>query len=246
MAQPLKRNNMTYTNRKQEITYKPGVVGRIARVVIPALKWLLPAAIFKWVYDKLYWLNKRRIWVLYATKSILTTPFQSRENKVKQSLTRQLLPYTMGGWKALENAFEVVARVKSMQVEGVFVECGVAQGGTAAMAALLRMTSIGVAAYSGRALQSLPYKAFEYMAYGLPILSSLNGELKEILEDEIIGKFYRPLDVDSFCRELNWLLENSDIRTEMGRRAKKLFDDKYSTNVIYPNMVSYIEGFLPN
>lgn len=116
----------------------------------------------------------------------------------------------------------------------------------AAMSGLLSMTSIGLASYSDRALQSLPYKPFEYMAYSLPILSSLNGEFKEIIEGEKIGKYYNALDVNSFCNALHWLLENSDLRTEMGSRAKRLFDQKYNSKVIYADMVSYLENFFPH
>lgn len=121
---------------RQEITYKPGLVGKTARLIIPLLQKALPTGAFKWVYDKLYWLNKRRIWALYTLKTLALWCFSSKESRVKQSLTRQLLPYTMGGPKALENAFEVVSLVETNNIQGAFVECGVAQGGTAAMLAL--------------------------------------------------------------------------------------------------------------
>tara|TARA_B100000886_G_scaffold307078_1_gene239880 strand:- start:30413 stop:31021 length:609 start_codon:yes stop_codon:yes gene_type:complete len=41
----------------------------------------------------------------------------------------------MGGCKCLENAFDMVQNVESNNIPGAFVECGVAQGGTAAMLA---------------------------------------------------------------------------------------------------------------
>lgn len=42
----------------------------------------------------------------------------------------------MGGRKALENAFDVVDLVESNNIAGALVECGVAEGGTAAMLGL--------------------------------------------------------------------------------------------------------------
>lgn len=119
----------------QNISYEPGFVGKLARVVIPVLQTALPSAAFKWTYDHLYWLNKRRIWLVYSIKSRVSAPFQPDNIRIKQSLTRQLLPYTMGGWRALENAWETVEKVENGGIEGAFVECGVAQGGTAAMLA---------------------------------------------------------------------------------------------------------------
>tara|TARA_Y100000748_G_scaffold225249_1_gene189734 strand:- start:307 stop:1176 length:870 start_codon:yes stop_codon:yes gene_type:complete len=120
----------------QEITYKPGIIGKIARVVIPILQALLPASSFKWVYDNLYWLNKRRIWITYSLSTKISGLTSGKETKAKQALTRKLLPYTMGGWKALENAFNVVSRIEKNKIPGVIIECGVAEGGTAAMMAL--------------------------------------------------------------------------------------------------------------
>ena len=122
--------------KKNEINYKPGLVGKFARIIIPILQTILPAKAFKWVYDNLYWLNKRRIWISYSLSTSITGLFSSNEVKTRQSLTRKLLPYTMGGWKALENAFNVTARIEKNKIPGVIIECGVAEGGTAAMMAL--------------------------------------------------------------------------------------------------------------
>jgi O-methyltransferase len=50
--------------------------------------------------------------------------------------THSLLPHTMGGRLALDNAFDVVWKVNEEGVEGALVECGVAEGGTSAMMAV--------------------------------------------------------------------------------------------------------------
>ena len=57
--------------QNQEIDYKPSIVGKVARVIIPVLQTILPVSTFKIVYDNLYWLNKRRIWITYS----VTTKF---------------------------------------------------------------------------------------------------------------------------------------------------------------------------
>ena len=96
----------------QEIFYKPSLVGRVARIIIPLLQTILPGSAFKWVYDNLYWLNKRRIWITYSLSTTISSLFGAKEHKIKQALARKLLPYTMGGWKALENAFNVIELIK--------------------------------------------------------------------------------------------------------------------------------------
>ena len=122
--------------QNDKINYKPGLVGRFARIIIPVLQTLLTPSLFKRVYDNLYWLNKRRIWLSYSLATRITAAFKDDEVKTKQAFTRKLLPYTMGGWKALENAFDVVSLIEKNNVPGIIVECGVAEGGTAAMMAL--------------------------------------------------------------------------------------------------------------
>jgi hypothetical protein len=42
----------------------------------------------------------------------------------------------MGGRKALENTFDIVRKIEHERVPGALVECGIAEGGTAAMLAL--------------------------------------------------------------------------------------------------------------
>ena len=142
----------------QEIYYKPGIVGKTARVMIPLLQTILPSSAFKLVYDNLYWLNKRRIWISYSIITTITGFFGTKETKIKQSLTRKLLPYTMGGWKALENAFNVIGRIEKNKIPGAIIECGVAEGGTAAMMAL-----------SSRALSEVDRNFWFFDSYeGLP------------------------------------------------------------------------------
>lgn len=120
----------------RNILYKPGFVSKTARLILPMLRAVMPSSAFKWIYDLLYALNKRRIWLVYSITSILRFPFFSEKERKKNYLTRMLLPFTMGGYRALENAFDVTTLIEEDQIPGDIVECGVAQGGTAAMLAL--------------------------------------------------------------------------------------------------------------
>ena len=109
-----------------------------------------------------------------------------------------------------------------------------------AMVALLRSSSVGLAAYTDKALQSLPYKPFEYMAAGLPIVSSLKGELANLLEGEAIGLQYEAGNATSLAGCLSQLAQQPDLREKMGQRALKLFEQRFSTEVIYPAFVAQL------
>lgn len=107
--------------------------------------------------------------------------------------------------------------------------------------ALMRLSSVGLAAYEKNSLQSLPNKPFEYMAAGLPILSSLRGELETLIRDEQIGLQYQAGDITSLVEKIRWLAANPDARREMGKRARRLFDERFSADVIYPRLVKHLE-----
>ena len=78
-------------NVENEINYKPGFVSRLAKIIIPILKALLPVKLFHWVYNKLYQINMRRIWLLYSISSHLSDLFASKEVK-PVSYTHLTLP----------------------------------------------------------------------------------------------------------------------------------------------------------
>lgn len=121
---------------KSELLYQPTFMGKIASKVIPILQKALPAGIYKYVYDFLYNFYKSLLRRSYIFRYIYFKIFGTKKQQLKVKLTLKLLPYTMGGHKALENAFDIVDIVEKNNIEGAFVECGVAEGGTAAMLAL--------------------------------------------------------------------------------------------------------------
>jgi O-methyltransferase len=122
--------------QKSNLNYTPSFMGKIARVVIPILQKSLPEKIYKLIYNFLYNLYKTLLRWSYVFKFCFYNLFGNRKQKLKVNLTHKLLNYTMGGRKALENAFDVVDLVESNNIAGALVECGVAEGGTAAMLAL--------------------------------------------------------------------------------------------------------------
>ena len=107
--------------------------------------------------------------------------------------------------------------------------------------ALLRLSSVGLAAYTEEALQSLPNKPFEYMAAGLPLLSSLRGELAALIRDEEIGIQYPPGDVFALIEGIRWFLFHPDTRLAMGLRARRLFEERFSAEVVYPRLIQHLE-----
>jgi glycosyltransferase involved in cell wall biosynthesis len=111
-----------------------------------------------------------------------------------------------------------------------------------AMATLLSISDIGLAAYATQALQSLPNKLFEYMAAGIPVLSSLTGEQQHLLASEAIGLHYIAHDQASLIAQLDWFAEHPAERAAMGARARDLFSQRYSAHAVYLDLVAHLEA----
>jgi glycosyltransferase involved in cell wall biosynthesis len=110
--------------------------------------------------------------------------------------------------------------------------------------AALKLSNLGLAAYSKNALMSLPNKPFEYMAAGLPLLSSLRGEMERIIEDNNIGRTYEGGNERSLAEHVKWFADHRKEAKEMGSRALGLFERTFSSDHIYSEMAKHLEGLV--
>ena len=78
------------------------------------------------------------------------------------------------------------------------------------------------------------------MSVGLPILSSLQGETKALLEMEEIGVTYNPIVKDDLIKKINKFLDRN-VCTKMRQNSQKLFDKKFSSKIVYNNFRDAIE-----
>ena len=111
----------------------------------------------------------------------------------------------------------------------------------ASIVAMLGLSSVGLAPYRDDASMSLPNKPYEYMAAGLPLLSSLRGELEELIHAEGIGLQYRAGGVASLVDRIRWLATNPEARREMGERSHNLFSERFAAEITYPGLVDHLE-----
>ncbi|MFK7003390.1 glycosyltransferase WbuB [Flavobacterium covae] len=102
------------------------------------------------------------------------------------------------------------------------------------------IASIGLMAYAKGAPQGLPNKIFEYMSYGLPILSSLDTETKDLLEEENIGLTYKANDPEDLIEKITSLIANPIALKQKGERARELYLTKYDSETIYNNFMQFL------
>ncbi|MBW2662076.1 MAG: glycosyltransferase family 4 protein [Deltaproteobacteria bacterium] len=94
--------------------------------------------------------------------------------------------------------------------------------------ALMEIADVGLAPYAANTRMSLPNKPFEYFAGGLSVVSSIQGELKQILTDNGCGFTYDPDSVSSLCDVLRKLHGDEILCKSMARQAIHLSKEKFS------------------
>jgi glycosyltransferase involved in cell wall biosynthesis len=105
---------------------------------------------------------------------------------------------------------------------------------------LLSISNVGLAAYIQGAPQGLPNKIFEYMSVGLPVLSSLQGETKELLSMERIGLTYNPAVKGDLINKIDNFLDKNACEA-MIENSKQLFDSRFSAKTVYRDFRNEIE-----
>jgi len=108
------------------------------------------------------------------------------------------------------------------------------------IAALMSRSQVGLAPYAQGTRMSLPNKPFEYFAGGLPVISSIQGELKEILDESQCGLTYQADSVQELMACIRKLTASENLCSQMRQRAKALFNDKYTTEAIFSKLNQHI------
>lgn len=71
---------------------------------------------------------------------------------------------------------------------------------------------IGICSYKKNSFVSIPLKAFDYLRASLPILTSLDLEIKTFIIDHDVGDFYRAEDSNDMYNKLTSFLYNHDLQ----------------------------------
>ena len=148
---------------------------------------------------------------------ILCGPFESQAYADELKL--------MDGWKFVDYR----GIVDYDEVKRIFASCAIG------MVALLPNTTNNY---------SLPIKMFEYMAAGLPVISSNFPLWKEIVEKNNCGICVNPLKVQEIAEAINWVLQNPADAAEMGRNGRKAVLEKYNWETESKKLIKFYEEIL--
>lgn len=154
--------------------YKTSTFKKLIRYFLRIAQQFLPNYAFNVLYDFLRSFHQRISQWVYVSRTIILQFSSDEQTILKHNLTTKLLPYTMGGWKAMHNAFDSVQSVEKLGIDGAIVECGVARGGTSAMMAM-----------TNRAIGKFERKKWLFDSYeGLPApgpLDTIDGSVGAVI-----------------------------------------------------------------
>jgi glycosyltransferase involved in cell wall biosynthesis len=76
--------------------------------------------------------------------------------------------------------------------------------------------------------EGFPVTIAEAFACGVPVVASRLGAMQEIIADGVTGLHFEPGNIEDLRRKMQWAWEHPAEMEEMGRRARKEFEQKYT------------------
>lgn len=93
-------------------------------------------------------------------------------------------------------------------------------------------------------LDALPVKMFEYMAAGIPVISSNIPLWKKIVEESNAGICVNPKSPEEIANAILYFVENKEIATQMGKNGKKAVFEIYNWQIEEQKLFALYEELL--
>jgi glycosyltransferase involved in cell wall biosynthesis len=107
---------------------------------------------------------------------------------------------------------------------------------------LLLAADVGVLPMTQASYVAVPNKLIDYVAHGLPVVSSLEGEAAALLEKHQAGVSYRAGDKSSFERAVGMLIYDRLRRKALRAGALRLAAERFDAADIYTAFVKELES----
>lgn len=89
--------------------------------------------------------------------------------------------------------------------------------------------------------QSVPNKAFDYLAAGLPLISTLEGEMHELVRARSLGINCAPGDVGMMVDAMRTMLADDAAHEAWASNARRFFEEEGDVNHIYEKYAEHLE-----
>jgi len=122
--------------------------------------------------------------------------------------------------------------------------CFPGRGDAPRIAAWMEMSPGGRAPYAAGTKMALPNKPFEYFSGSLPVVSSIQGELKTILAEHACGETYEADSVEQLCAILRKLHAEPERCIKMGVNGERLLKEQFSIDVIASRLEQHLKDLV--
>jgi len=92
----------------------------------------------------------------------------------------------------------------------------------------------------------IPSKIFEAMAMETPIICTVDGQCRAIVEQAQAGIFVKPEDVNGMVKAIKRLLDSPDMIRQMGQRGRSYVVSHFDRDKLAQQMLSVLEKVVPN
>jgi glycosyltransferase involved in cell wall biosynthesis len=104
------------------------------------------------------------------------------------------------------------------------------------------VSDIGLTQHIKGATQSVTYKLFDLLACGLPIMNSLESEMKSIIVDNKVGFHNNPSDFEQLAKNILLCYEDSALLNNMRINAFQLATEEGDSKTVYQKALHFIES----
>jgi len=95
--------------------------------------------------------------------------------------------------------------------------------------------------FSSEWYENFPVTIAEAFACGVPVIGSRMGAMQEIVDDGRTGLHFNPGDADDLAAKVEWAWTHPERMQEMGREARREYEDKYTAEKNYPILMGIYE-----
>lgn len=113
------------------------------------------------------------------------------------------------------------------------------------LAELFYSSNLGLCSYVRASTVSMPIKIYDYLNYNIPILNSLSGDIKQLVDNKKIGLNYESENIKSLVDAIVILKNNTELQKSIKSNIKEV-SDMFSYEKQYSKYVNFIEKIVHN
>ena len=92
----------------------------------------------------------------------------------------------------------------------------------------------------------IPSKIFEIMAFEKPILISVDGEARSVVESANSGIYVNPEDPNDLKEKILYLANNCELAAELGRNGRKFVEEYFDRQKLADDYLDLLSSFIKN